>query len=441
MQDAVRPVISVSELNRLARLALERGLPSAWIAGEISNLTRAGSGHWYFSLKDSGASVRCAMFRNRNQFLDWQPGNGMQVEVRAQATLYEPRGEFQLTVDAMRRAGLGALFEAFQRLKERLAGEGLFDTERKRDLPAYPHRIGVVTSPQAAALRDVLSTLARRWPASPVILYPTPVQGEGAAARIADAVRLAGARREVDVLLLVRGGGSLEDLWSFNEEIVARAVAECAIPLVSGVGHETDFTIADFVADVRAPTPTGAASLASPDRAELLARLQPLHSRLARAMPRRLGDLAQRLDGIGARLRHPASRLEAQGRQLRQLAQRLERGMQSQLQQARRAVAPLAWRLRASAPRPGAQIESIRALEQRLARAGTAGMRRRHELLATWQAHLTHLDPRAVLARGYSIVRDASGRVLRDSASLKPEDAVSITLAHGGAEARITALR
>jgi exodeoxyribonuclease VII large subunit len=274
-----------------------------------------------------------------------------------------------------------------------------------------------------------------------VILYPTPVQGEGAAARIADAVRLAGARREVDVLLLVRGGGSLEDLWSFNEEIVARAVAECAIPLVSGVGHETDFTIADFVADVRAPTPTGAASLASPDRAELLARLQPLHSRLARAMPRRLGDLAQRLDGIGARLRHPASRLEAQGRQLRQLAQRLERGMQSQLQQARRAVAPLAWRLRASAPRPGAQIESIRALEQRLARAGTAGMRRRHELLATWQAHLTHLDPRAVLARGYSIVRDASGRVLRDSASLKPEDAVSITLAHGGAEARITALR
>ncbi|MGQ9686462.1 MAG: exodeoxyribonuclease VII large subunit, partial [Thiobacillaceae bacterium] len=303
------PILSVSELNRMARLMLERGIPLVWVTGEISNLTRATSGHWYFTLKDSQAAVRCAMFRNRNQFMDWVPENGMRVELRAQPTLYEPRGEFQLSVEVMRRAGLGALYEAYARLKERLQREGLFDEARKRPLPAYPRRIGIVTSPKAAALRDVLTTLARRWPLTRVIIYPTPVQGEGAAEAIAAALRTAGERAECDVLLLVRGGGSIEDLWSFNAEVVARAIAASPIPVVCGVGHETDFTIADFVADRRAPTPTGAAQLATPDAEELRQHLRHLARRLTLDQRRRLHTLAQRLDGLAQRLRHPAEQL------------------------------------------------------------------------------------------------------------------------------------
>jgi exodeoxyribonuclease VII large subunit len=270
------PILSVSDLNRMARLTLERGIPQVWVTGELSNLTRAASGHWYFTLKDSQAAVRCAMFRNRNLFMDWVPENGLRVELRAQPTLYEPRGEFQLSVEVMRRAGLGALYEAFARLKERLEREGLFDAARKRPLPPYPSQIGLITSPQAAALRDVLTTLRRRWPLARVLLYPTPVQGEGAAEAIAAALATAGARGECQVLLLVRGGGSIEDLWAFNEEVVARAIAACPIPVVSGIGHETDFTIADFVADRRAPTPTGAAQLATPDAGELAQHLHHL---------------------------------------------------------------------------------------------------------------------------------------------------------------------
>ncbi len=260
------PVIAVSALNRMAREALEAALPLLWVGGEISNLTRASSGHVYFTLKDASAQVRCAMWRNRAQLLAFRPENGMRVEARALVTLYEARGDYQLNVEALRPAGIGNLFEAFNRLKARLAAEGLFDPDQRRPLPRFPRAVGIVTSLQAAALRDVLVTLRRRAPHLPVVLYPAPVQGADAAARLVAAVRDAGRRAPqdgIDLLLLVRGGGSIEDLWSFNDEALARALRACPLPVVCGVGHETDFTIADFAADLRAPTPTGAAEIAS----------------------------------------------------------------------------------------------------------------------------------------------------------------------------------
>ena len=281
-------VFSVRELNFAAKQLLENGLPLLWVRGEVSNFVCAASGHWYFSLKDEQAQVRCVMFRHKSQYLDWQPKNGMQVEVLALATLYEARGDFQLTLEQMRPAGLGALYEAFERLKKKLEGEGLFDAARKRVLPSMPAQIGIVTSPQAAALRDVLTTLARRMSGIPVVLYPTPVQGEGAAQKIAQAIRLANERAECDVLIVCRGGGSIEDLWAFNEEVVARAIAASTIPVVSGVGHETDFTIADFVADERAPTPTAAAQRVAPDRDALLRSLRDMAQHLQRAQRNRL---------------------------------------------------------------------------------------------------------------------------------------------------------
>ena len=434
------PLLSVSELNRMARLSLERGMSQVWVTGEISNLTRATSGHWYFTLKDNLAAVRCAMFRNRNQFMDWVPENGLRVELRAQPTLYEPRGEFQLNVEVMRRAGLGALYEAYARLKERLEREGLFDPARKRPLPAYPGQIGIVTSPRAAALRDVLTTLARRWPLARVLLYPTPVQGDGAAEAIATALRTAGARGECDVLLLVRGGGSIEDLWSFNEETVARALAACPIPVVSGIGHETDFTIADFVADRRAPTPTGAAQLATPDAAELAQHLRHLARRLTLDQRRRLHTLAQRLDGLAQRVRHPAEQLANRRRHLDQLARRVTLAQAGRLALARQDLAHLQAGLRRARPRPDQLQARLRDLAGRLARATAVGQQQRRDRIAALAAHLAHLNPAAVLERGYGIVRRTDGSIVRDSRQLKVDEAVELTLARGMAGARITRL-
>ncbi|MDE2196596.1 MAG: exodeoxyribonuclease VII large subunit, partial [Gammaproteobacteria bacterium] len=263
-----RQVFSVSRLNHEARALLEGGFPLLWVEGELSNLSRPASGHLYFSLKDAAAQVRCALFRNRATLLRCKPAEGMQVLVRARVSLYEPRGDFQLIVEHMEDAGHGALQRAFEQLRQKLAGEGLFDPAHKKPLPAMPGIIGVVTSPSGAALRDILSVIRRRQPSARVILYPAPVQGEGAGAKLAAMIRTASARAECDVLIIARGGGSLEDLWAFNEEAVARAIHACALPIISGVGHEIDFTIADFVADARAPTPTAAAELVTPDRNE-----------------------------------------------------------------------------------------------------------------------------------------------------------------------------
>jgi len=290
------PVIPVSLLNRLARERLEATFPLCWVAGEISNLSHAASGHLYFSLKDSAAQVRCVMFRSRAQILGWRLENGQQIEARVLVTLYEARGDFQLNVEAARRGGIGNLYERFLRLQDQLASEGLFDSAAKRSLPTFPQRIGIITSPQAAALRDVLSTLRRRAGHVSIVLYPTPVQGDGAARQIAEAILGAGARRECELLIVCRGGGSIEDLWAFNDEAVARAIRACSLPVICGIGHETDFTIADFAADQRAPTPTAAAEIAAPERTALLARLAAGELALRRQIEQQLNQRGQHLD-------------------------------------------------------------------------------------------------------------------------------------------------
>lgn len=388
------PVLTVSQLLRSVRDTLERRFPLAWVSGELSNLSRAASGHVYFTLKDSGAQVDCVMFRNRAALLAAELREGMQVEARVLVTLYEPRGRFQLSVETLRPAGLGPLYERFLRLKERLGAEGLFDERLKRPVPEHPRAIGVVTSLAAAALRDVLTALARRNPAVPVIVYPVPVQGEGAGARIAAMLAKASARAECDVLLLVRGGGSIEDLWAFNDEAVARALRACAIPVIVGVGHETDFTIADFAADRRAATPTAAAELASPARAELLARVADRARRVSREMRRRLQYAMQAVDAAARRLVHPAERLRAAQALLEQLHARL------------------AFAFGHRVHRGEARLERLR-------------------------ASLAGLDPAAVLARGYSITRNAAGDVLRDASAALEGDLLRTTLARGSLESTV----
>lgn len=432
------PIITVSELNRHAKAVLEQTFPLQWVAGEISNFTRAASGHWYFTLKDGQAQVRCAMFRHKSQYTDFKPDNGMQVEVRALVTLYEARGEFQLGVESMRRAGLGALFEAFERLKAKLSLEGLFDEERKRALPAFPNRIGIITSPAAAALRDVITTLQRRMPNIPVLIYPVPVQGEGAAQKIASAIQLAGQRRDCDVLILCRGGGSIEDLWAFNEEIVARAIADSAIPIICGVGHETDITIADFTADRRAPTPTAAAELATPHRAELLQRLAMLQSGLSRQTIRGLEQRMQQLDYLSRRLIHPGTRIRNQQQHLEHLKQRLMRATPRLLEQQEWRLQRLSSRLASAAPAIRMFEPRLQQLRQHLDRAIKSGLERHQSSLQHLAASLQHLNPEAVLERGFSMVRSASGRIVRSSAEIALDEEISMTFSHGSATARVT---
>ena len=342
-------VLSVSGLNRQVRACLESTFPLTWVGGEISNLTYAASGHVYFSLKDAGAQVRCVMWRNRAQLLGWRLENGQKIEARVLVSFYEPRGEFQLNVEAVRHAGQGDLFARFLGLKAQLEAEGLFAAEIKRPLPEYPGALAIVTSPQAAALRDVLTTLRRRAPRIRIDLYPTPVQGEGAAGKIATALQQA-ATGDCDAIILCRGGGSIEDLWSFNEEIVARAIRASRLPVISGIGHETDFTIADFAADLRAPTPTAAAEILSPDRSTLLARLQQLLRRIDRQFARGLQERAQQLDILAARLTHPAERLRLRREAMLQSAARLGRALDSQNTVRQHALATLGNRLNAARP-------------------------------------------------------------------------------------------
>jgi exodeoxyribonuclease VII large subunit len=430
-------ILSVSALNRSVRDLLEHRLPLAWVAGEISNFLQARSGHLYFSLKDSAAQVRCVMFRSRGMLLDWAPRDGMQVEVRALVTLYEARGDFQLNVEYMRPAGLGALYEAFLRLRDKLEREGLFDPLAKRPLPAYPRAIGVVTSKAAAALRDVLTTLRRRNPAIPVIVYPTAVQGEAAPAEIVGALAAAGRRAECDVLILCRGGGSIEDLRAFNDERVARAVRASPIPVVVGVGHETDFTIADFAADVRAPTPTAAAELASPSHDELVARLGSLVAHLRRCIERGLEARMQAVDHLSRRLIHPGRRLQAQGALVVQLSTRLAQAVARTLDRQDWTVRHLVARSRRHLP-PLAML-SLRAaqLGERLAAASERQLAERLARVDALARSLSHLDPRAVLERGYSIVRGETGRIVRRSAEVASGDRVDITFAEGTASARV----
>ncbi len=430
-------VLSVRELNSITKRLIESGLPLVWVRGEISNFVAASSGHWYFSLKDEQAQVRCVMFRHKQQYLDFRPANGMQVEVHALATLYEARGEFQLTLERMRPAGQGALYEAFERLKAKLSDEGLFDPARKRELPQFPRQIGIVTSPQAAALRDALRTLTNRMPSVPVVLYPTPVQGEGAARKIAQAIHTANERAECDVLIVCRGGGSIEDLWSFNEEVVARAIAASEIPVISGVGHETDFTIADFVADLRAATPTAAAQAAVPDRHALQHALGQQGQQLTQTLMRQIERRMQQVDYLQRRLVHPAQRLQQQTDQLGALHRRLVLSQGSLMQQRAWQWRSLTQRLGVLAPDYSASQNQLTTHAKRMASALSRQLERHADRLLALQQHLHLLDPNQVLARGYSLVRNAQGQIVSDSRNIKQGEGLEIAFAQGSARVQV----
>jgi len=430
--------LSVSDLNHLVRQTLEQTLPICWVSGEISNWVRASSGHWYFTLKDSGSNVRCVMFRNRNQFVAWLPKEGQHVEVHAQATLYEARGDFQLTVEAVRHAGQGALFEAFLRLKAKLEQEGLFDSTRKRPLPAYPTSIGLITSPQGAAVHDALTMLQRRWPMAGVIVYPVSVQGDAAPAQIVAALEMAQSRRECDVLLLIRGGGSLEDLQAFNDEAVARAMAGCSLPICTGIGHETDFTIADFVADLRAPTPTAAAQMATPDRMVLNDRRIELQRNLSGQMHRHTSSLSQSLDRLHQSLKQPHERLAAAKARLEHFVHRLLGWRDRVFTSPSNAIRALTYRLIHLNQYRLMIKHDLKQLDNRLASAMKTGLDHRRMLIDRLAEQLELLSPRAVLARGYALVRDSAGQVIRSPLQLHDRQLIEIELADGNVSASVT---
>ena len=440
-----RDIHTVSELTQAARWLLEQHFPDVWVQGEVSNLSRPSSGHLYFSLKDARAQIRCALFQNRALLFRDCPRNGQQVLVRGRVSLYEPRGDFQIVVEYVEEAGAGALRRAYDELRLRLEREGLFAMDRKKALPRFPRRIGVITSPSGAALRDVLSVLRRRFPTLPVLLYPVPVQGDGAAERIAATIRLASERQDCDVLLLTRGGGSLEDLQAFNEEIVARAIVDCAIPLVSGIGHETDVTIADFAADLRAPTPTAAAELASPDRQEWARATRLLAARLERALRQRLSERRQRLHPLVARLERlqPRRRLHDHAQRLDELDQRLRQVLNNRLDRERLRLVGLRTRLRAQAPT--ARLRSARQQLRALALRQNATLRQcfqtAHQHLQNLSGALHALSPLATLRRGYAIVRRyPDGTIVRRADPLQIGDPVEALLGSGRLRCAITAI-
>jgi exodeoxyribonuclease VII large subunit len=436
-----RDVYTVSRLNREVRVLLERGFGSLWLEAEISNFARPSSGHWYFSLKDAAAQVRCAMFRQRNMLAAFTPRDGQKVLVRARIGLYEPRGEYQLLVDHMEDAGLGALKRQFEELSAKLAAEGLFAVERKRALPALPKRIGVITSPTGAAIRDILHVLARRFPAASVLIYPVPVQGAQAAAEITAAVLLAGRRADCDVLIVARGGGSLEDLWAFNDEALARAIVASPIPIVSGVGHEIDFTIADFAADVRAPTPSAAAEIVVPDSQEWLKTLRAFGLRLQQGMRRRLNEGRERLRWLDGRaaLVSPSARLGQQMQRLDDLEDRLARAWRQRFTDLRADLIERRGRLWQSSPVARVRAAALRevSLSARLVAAQTQLLRRARDRLVPLARTLNAVSPLATLDRGYAIASRADGTILRDATEAPPGTSIDVRLASGRLRAKV----
>ena len=391
-------VFSVKEINRLVRELLEQSFPSFWITGEISNFISASSGHWYFSLKDEEAQVRCTMFKNKNMAAEWIPKNGEKIEAKCLIGLYEARGEYQLNIEQIRHAGAGLLSEAFNQLKEKLLKEGLFEVSRKKSIPQFPRSIGVITSPTGAAIEDILITLKRRSPHIPIIIYPSLVQGKEAPPAIVRAIETANAREECDVLILARGGGSIEDLWAFNEEIVARAIVASKIPTIIGVGHETDSTIADFVSDLRAPTPTGAAELVTSHTFELIKTIQVYKNQLNKLMAGLIRELVQKIDYLEKRLVSPRQQIQRQKEQFYQYIQRINQSMKNVVIQYRLHIDKL-------------------------------------------KLNLDHLSPHAVLSRGYSIITDVDGQIVNNVAQLKLDDKIHIQLNHGQADANISDLK
>ena len=391
-------VFSVKEINRLVRELLEQSFPSFWISGEISNFISASSGHWYFSLKDDEAQVRCTMFKNKNMAADWVPKNGEKIEAKCFIGLYEARGEYQLNIELIRHAGAGLLSEAFNQLKEKLLKEGLFEPSRKKPIPQFPESIGVITSPTGAAIEDILITLKRRSPHIPIFIYPSLVQGKEAPSAIVKAIETANTRMECDVLILARGGGSIEDLWAFNEEIVARAIVASKIPTITGVGHETDTTIADFVSDLRAPTPTGAAELVTSHTVELIKTIQAYKNQLNKMMASAIRELMQKIDYLEKRLISPRQQIQRQKEQIHQYIQRINQSMKN---------AMIQYRL---------NIDKLK-------------------------LNLDHLSPHAVLSRGYSIITNVEGQIVNNVNQLKLDDKIHIQLNHGQADANISDLK
>jgi exodeoxyribonuclease VII large subunit len=438
---AERRVYTVSRLNLEAQGLLEGSFPLIWLEAELSNLSRPASGHLYFSLKDDRAQVTAAMFRNRNQMLRFTPRNGQQVLVRARITLYVPRGSFQLVVEHMKEAGEGRLRQQFEALKEKLRAEGLFESDRKRPLPALPRQIGVITSPSGAVIRDILHVLKRRCPQIPVLIYPAAVQGRDAPAQLRAALALANARQECDVLILARGGGSLEDLWAFNDEQLARDVAASGIPVVSAVGHEVDTGLTDFAADMRAPTPSAAAELVGPDLTLFTDRLKVAQRRQARQMQLHLLQQAERLTALRRRLRHPRERLEQHAQQLDELDARLQRQMRHQLALAGQQAHQLSRRLQAQNPSAllARRQQTLDALARRLVLPAPRQLKQTQRELAQLGQRLHTASPLATLGRGYSIsfVGDTA---LRSVAAAQSGDRLRTRLADGEVESEVLAV-
>lgn len=431
--------ISVSELNRQVRSLLENSFMTLRVEGEISNLARPSSGHWYFTLKDDRAQVRCAMFRNRNLQVRFRPKEGDQVVVQARVSLYEGRGDFQLICEQMQESGQGRLQLAYEALKQKLAAEGLFDTGRKRPLPSPVRHPGIITSPTGAAVHDILTVLARRCPSLPVALYPTAVQGEGAAAEIVAAIELANRDQRCDVLILGRGGGSLEDLWPFNEEVVARAVAASRIPIVSAVGHEVDVAISDLVADLRAPTPSAAAELISPDQRVQLQQLASLQQRLQRHLQQQLERCRERLDHLRLRLRHPGERLREQSQRLDQLELRLQRALQQQMRTHQQQLDTLQLRLKQVSPSRLLQqrAQQLQPVQQRLWSAIRHQLEQQRLRLQGLSRELNSVSPLATLERGYAIVQTSDGTAVTQSTQVQPGDQIQTRLHRGALTCRV----
>lgn len=433
-----REVLSVSQLNNRARLLLEDVFSGIWVEGEISNLAKPASGHIYFTLKDSQAQVRCALFRQNAAKVRQALRDGLAVKVRGKVSLFEGRGDYQLILDSVEPAGDGALRLAFDALKDKLSSEGLFATERKIALPAHPKRIGIVSSPTGAVIRDIISVFRRRAPQVALTLIPTAVQGREASAQIIRALQLAD-RQGFDALILARGGGSLEDLWCFNEEAVARAVAACVTPIVSAVGHETDVSICDFVADVRAPTPSAAAELLAPDASELVQRLHSLQRRLIMRMHNRLERERLRLDGLTRRLRHPGERLRQHAQRLDDLEMRLARAFERQLNNRRERLARLHTRLAGQHPERTLQLlrQRLGSLAERLPRAMREGLKQRRLQLQSQVQTLNAVSPLATLGRGYSILLDERGRAVRRAADTHTGQRLKARLGEGELDVRV----
>ncbi len=424
-------VLSVSDFSRRVKHVLEANFPTVVISGEISNLAMPRSGHWYFTLKDDRAQVRCAMFRQSNQRLRFVPTEGMQILVTARVSLYEARGDFQLIVDSMEDAGVGALQRAFEQLKKRLQAEGLFAPEHKQALPKFPHCLGIITSPSGAVLHDILQVLQRRFPALPVIIYPTQVQGDDAPEQILQALAQAQQHNHCDVLIIGRGGGSVEDLWAFNNEQLARAIHQCPIPIISSVGHEVDVTICDFVADVRAPTPSAAAELVSPDQQEWLAWLQAIEQQLSKAIKHQLNTLQQQLLWQQKQLKHPGRYLEEIAQRIDTLAEKMEQQFLFYLQLQQEKLLTLHARLQQHSPAQQlAQYQSrLDYLQQRLRHILSPYFEQQQQKIVSLARELDAFSPLATLGRGYSYVKNEQHELIKSATQLHSGETVIVHFA------------